>query len=337
MHIITTSLSNFTFIDKVPAGWKPVADPGDTSHPDENGIKVTAGSGGTLRVEAADDETFIEVPDSSATYTTVRVTDGSSNVGNSKAGSGISDIENRTNDVDATGYHSFTGNSPSGDGTYVIVPKLYGSIDVLVDTGDATYATVTLGQNETVHNAAVKTGAGYDIVNVQESDGDDGTDAIVDFGAGTGTGDGLGLHNVLNVHGAGLATIAHVGGGSGTIVIDEVNVYAGASLVIDETSTIGDLEITSGGSATLSADGTFVPTIGIGGGGSASIEAESEIGELNVAGTIDFTGNSDPSTIETLNLSGTVNANAGANIAVTGSLTCPAFTSGTVNAVDDSA
>jgi hypothetical protein len=322
------SLANFTFIDRVPAALKPATD-GDG----HNGIKVQAGSGATLSVEAADDETLIEIPDSVSNLTTVKTTDTSTNVGYSRAGAGVSNVTIRTNDLDdLDGIDDYY---PDG-GTLVRVPKLYGTIHITVDTGDATYATVTLGEGDTVHNAKVKTGAGHDVVNVEAFDSDDGADAIVDFGAGTGSGDGLGLSNVLNVHGAGLATIAHVDGGSGLIVVDQVNVSSGGSLTVEEEATIGDLEITDGGGATLGAEGTFIDTFGIAGGGTASVEAETTIGELTLTGIADFSGDSATSTIDTLILiDGTLNVNADA-IVTAATLDVPSFSDGIINAVDGS-
>ncbi len=51
--LIRTTLTNFTFIDKVPAALKPQFDEGIV----HRGIKVQGGTGGTLRIEAGDDDT----------------------------------------------------------------------------------------------------------------------------------------------------------------------------------------------------------------------------------------------------------------------------------------
>ena len=61
---------------------------------------------------------------------------------------------------------------------------------------------IVLGSNGSIpEQATVVTGAGHELVEVEDFDSDDSADVLVDFGSGNGVGNGIGLHNVLNVHG----------------------------------------------------------------------------------------------------------------------------------------
>jgi hypothetical protein len=301
------SNSSFLFVDQVHAVDKPTTDGTD------DGIKVQGASGGTLRVEAGDDDTYVEAQTASGN-TVVTVLDANSFIGRSRLGSGITNLTLRTNDVAASDYRS-----NAGDGTLVNVSNLGSGIHLTVDTGEGTYDQLVLGYNNDVaEQAVVKTGAGHDLIQVQLSSGVHATDAIVDFVyAGT-----LGLGNELDVASEGTARLANAPGtGAHTIYVDEVVVSGYAfnergTLSVEDTSVIGDLDVTQHGDATAAAD-TTVTTIEVASGGSASIESPSTIGTATVDGIAGFTSGSAPSTVDHFAPSaGTVTVGTGADVTI---------------------
>src|SRR5206468_3257361 len=106
----------------------------------------------------------------------------------------------------------------------------------------------------------VKTGAGYDMIRVEDSVSDDNADVLVDFGQGTGSGDGLGLYNSLVVNGAGTAELTHLNGSTDPIVIDNVDVFQDGNLIVEDEATIGTMEVHGGGTANFQASST-IPTL----------------------------------------------------------------------------
>jgi hypothetical protein len=132
------SNSNFLFVDQVHAAYKP------TSDGTNNGIKVQANGGATLRVEAGPDDTSIAAQTASS-VTTVHVQDTSSHSGYSRMGSGVGNLVIRTNDVIASDYYH-----NDGDGTFVHVLNLGSGIYLTVDTGDGTYDEIALGDGGSI-------------------------------------------------------------------------------------------------------------------------------------------------------------------------------------------
>jgi hypothetical protein len=129
-------IENFLFVDGVPAAFKPRDDDFD-----DLGIKVVAGDGSELRLEADDEDTLIQVNDNILDTDdfwptdTVVVTDNSGFVGFT-AYDGIEYLTLRTNDVVAD---KFRGDSVSGaSGTDVFVHRLGAGIHLRVETGAGT-------------------------------------------------------------------------------------------------------------------------------------------------------------------------------------------------------
>jgi hypothetical protein len=323
MDVIDGSdIEGFLFVDQVPASLKPLDD--DDDH---QGIKVVGGDESKLRLEAGNEDTLIQVNDSIDPNDpegdfwpadTVVVTDNTGFVGFT-AYDGIEYLTLRTNDVVAD---KFRGDTVSGtSGTDVMVRRLGSGIHLEVNTGGGTYDRMTLGKGDSLGlQVTVVTGAGHDVVNIQESDGDDETLALIDFGTGTGSGSGLGLGNILNVHGAGTAIL---GSSSHRVVVDEVNVSNGGNLLVEHASTIGNLQVTFGGAATLEVDGTTVTTFGISSGGTAYMQRQTTIGAFTVDGTANFAGTSSPSTVTQFAVTGSVqgstgvvNVNSGAEVTI---------------------
>jgi hypothetical protein len=155
----------------------------------------------------------------------------------------------------------------------VIFPFFIGSYSLAVDTGRATFSRVRIGESQTVFNATIKTGTGSNIVDVWNSAPN------VDFGPGSGSGNGLGLRNILNLHGANGGAVLKPLGGNHVVVVDEVNVFDDASVIVMGTSTIGELRVRTGGVASIEAPLTVA-------------------GAFDVDGSATFTGTSAPSFID---------------------------------------
>jgi hypothetical protein len=306
--ISASTYSNFLFVDEIPAVDKP-----------SGGISFTGGSGCTLKTVAGDADQLIELSSSTSAGGTITTTDASDTVtGADHYDSTVTHLIIRTNDVVAT---------MLSEGTVVNVGTgfltgLYSGTYLKIETGGlATYDTINLGGGDVPVTGAgtggvlIQTGAGHDTVNLFNNEDDDIV-TTVDFGAGNGTGDGLGLVNLLHIETFGTATLAQYPGSAGhTVVVDNVDVIGG-TLNVGNQSTIGDLEVTSAGTAIIGADSTAIPVFGVDSSSTASIQAAATIGTFTENGIATFTGTSAGSTVDTLDLGGTVNVNYGADVTV---------------------
>jgi hypothetical protein len=184
---ITSASSGVTFYQQVPAAAAP-----------DGGITVSAGSGGTLEIDAGPSDEIMTVTATTSTSGTVQVTD-TTNLdpatdakANDYYGSGISNLTLRTNDKVASTFYSGSTQLAT-DGAFVSVPNLAAATHLAVYTGLSTHTQVILGggDNSNVTDAAVFTGAGHDSIVVTANDGSD-TDGVstasIDFGTGTGWG-----------------------------------------------------------------------------------------------------------------------------------------------------
>jgi hypothetical protein len=131
------NLANFTFIDKVPAALKPKE--GGFG----GGIQVVSDAGNaTLRIEGTADDRAYTVLSSTSSETVVRITDITTDTGRAVASAGVTNLVIRTNDFSGAQNHWPTFPNP---GSSVSVPMLAAGINLAVDTGASTYATVKLG------------------------------------------------------------------------------------------------------------------------------------------------------------------------------------------------
>jgi hypothetical protein len=265
------SLTDFTVVDKVPAARKPQHNDGPDT---EEGIQVQGGTNATLVIDATgfDNDTLIQVKESS--YVEVTDRSGLNTVQSlSHFGSGVTQLEIRTNDVDAAAFRagSFTETSHStwlpDEGTNVLVGSLPSGIHVLVDTGPtATHDNISIGNNESIiEEVTVKTGAGDDIVRLQTTgneggNGDDACEVLVDFAYA----DDLGLGNKLIVRSVGQA---HLNNAPGTtdhpIYVDDVIVSGESSsdrgkLILEYQAEIDDLDVENWGILTIATDDAVV-------------------------------------------------------------------------------
>jgi hypothetical protein len=318
-------LSDFRFVDQVPAARKPTATSGA---PSDHGILVQAtgspSTPGHLKIEAGLTDQFMTVTQSTSTSNTVEVLDVTVSpfrTGTSRAGSGVNKLTLRPSDVvpgsppaPATAYSDFL--ATSGGGTDVIVPFLADDVFLTVDTGAARYSGIWLGTDAgftdsfLYEEAQVMTGAGRCQVTVRGQDGQPQTRARIDFGprgaAGTHTG-----HNKLHVDLNGVATLAELAGASHTVVLEEAfldgfsNVKP-ATLYVEDRSTIDDLDEFDNGLAFVqpTADGTQVPLWNVSANSSASIEGDSTIGTFTVDGVATFVDTSNPSTVNKFDVGG---------------------------------
>jgi hypothetical protein len=283
------SNTNFTFVDQVPAYWKPTSDGAD------NGIKVQGASGATLKIDETgnNDDTYIKA-ETVSTATTVTVTDTTSHVGRTRLGSGVGNLVIRTNDVVASDYYM-----NDGDGTYVSVPKLGSGIHLTVDTGAGTYDEVILASTGAVaEQAMIKTGAGHEVVELGTAISEYTSDALVDFAyAGA-----LGLGNDLYVYSNGNAHLDNAPGTSShSVYVDSVHTTASTAtdygtVSVDHASVIGALNI-----GILSE---------------ATIAAPSTIGEFTVNGIATFTSDSYGTTVRDFAGAGDVTVEGGAAITI---------------------
>jgi hypothetical protein len=275
------------------------------------GIHFDNSSSGVLEIDSDASDTLIEVTDSS----TVTTSDGT-HTGADVRGTGVSVFSIVVNDagyavVNATAHYLTLNNA------------------LRIETGSGTHDTINIGggENSGITDAIIHTGAGNDVVHLdQDDDADASTTASIDFGSGTGSGNGLGLGNELDI-GTSIsgvnctATLAQAAGTSShTIVVDTINVGYGGSVVVASQSTAGDVHLFYYNSA-------------------ASVEAPllvasstSTSGTFTDDGVATFTGASNASTIATLALGGTLNVNYGADLTAT---TFEVTSSGTVNAAAD--
>ncbi len=195
----------------------------------------------------------------------------------------------RTNDVDAAGFYP--------DGGTIVEVDLANGIDLVVDTGAGTFDRIFLDQVPASEVATVITGAGNCEVTLASTL--TGASAVVDF-----TGGELGLANKLFVLGLGTATLANAPGSSDMIFVDEVSVTGAsnkiASLVVEDESTIGMLEVLSHSTATITADYVTVSTVDLGPPSSPS-------GRLDLQDNVmivNYTGSSPIANIQSLITSG---------------------------------
>jgi hypothetical protein len=321
------STTNFTCFDQVSAALKPAS---DGTH---SGTKVQGGSSGTLEVDAGVADTLIEVTSSLATSATISVTDASDSpaiVGLSRFGNGVNHLVLRTNNVDAGDYY------PNG-GTEVNVPALASATFLRIETGSGTYDAINLGGGEDASvSAIVHTGAGHDLVSLQQDDDSDGnTSAVVDFDPGLGSE--LGSGNALYIGGystsgvffetvgfhcsARLESTGHIG------TLDSILVGHTATLIVADESIVGDIHLLSFCDASIEAPLTLSASAST--TGTLTVDSES---------TVEFTGASAGSSIATVSLhqgiltldaatetsvgelnvvsTGVVNANSGAGLAI---------------------
>ena len=332
--IAPSGVSNFLFFDRVPAAFKPFTAGGSSG-----GIQVQAdsGSNATLRMETKEtnnDDRLFSITSSTTSDTIVRTTDVAFNEGDAHIGTGVTNLVIRTNDFDSpSGYWPPSSPSNFDPGSSVSVSTLAEGIHLTVDTGDGTYDKVSLGNGAGFvwEQAIVITGAGHDIVTVGGSEA--GVfPALVDFGDGTGSG-----NNQLNVNEFGIVTLAQEpDSASHIVVVEDVNVGGDgeskiATLIVADPSTIDDLQVNNYGEAFVldSADGTTIPTFGVGAvvgplHSYASIAGESTIGTFTIEGEVDFSATSAPSTVTQFQVlatavtgsTGIVNINSGADVTV---------------------
>ncbi len=302
--VITSPSSGVIFNQLVRAAGTP-----------DGGITVSAGSSGTLEVDAGPDDQIITVTASTSISGSVQLTDTSANVdGISSYGAGISNLTLRTNNNIASTQPVLGGTPASTDGTLVNVPSLVAATTLRIYTGASTYDLIRLGGTETVQNAQISTGAGHNAVMLY-TDGDDSTTATIDFGAGSGSGNGLGLGNELDLFGGATAVLNQIGSTSHTVVVDTVNVNGGGTLDVAHASTIGDIEVDSLGTVVVDAASTIIT---LNNNGTTHVQAPSTISTLTGDGTTEFTGTANPSTVSTVNAaSGILTVDSGATIHIT--------------------
>jgi hypothetical protein len=242
--------TTFTFVDQVPAAFKP-----------DGGIKVQGGTTTKLRIESGPTDQDIRTTDAD----TIVTTDGP-HTGIDVANS-VSAVELIVNDAGEAAVNVVPDNN------YDWTKALF------IETGAGTGDTITIGgaSGSDVSNVTVHTGAGDDVVTLlAHGNGEGTTTATIDFDEDLGSD--LGAENVLNVgdlHGtyAGYKCYATLARASGTrsnheLFMDQLTVAENASVTIAAAATIGDVVI--GGNAhaviqaplnvldTASTDGTFV-------------------------------------------------------------------------------
>jgi hypothetical protein len=196
-----------------------------------------------------------------------------------------------------------------------------------IDTGAGTNDSIDIGYEDTVHQeVTVKTGAGSDVVTLEQNNGDDGAEAIVDFVYA----DELGLGNELDVYSSGTVHLANAPDTSPhTVYVDQVNVYGSwfsqrGGVIVEDEATIDDLHVHDHGTVTIdAADPVTISTFEVDGSdGQASMESETTIGTMEVEGTATFTADStvdnfqDTATGDPPVRHGTVNVDAGAFVDV---------------------
>ena len=178
---ITTYDSGVTLNNEVPAVYQP-----------QGGISFQSGPDGGMVIQAGDNDTAMKVTGTSSTGSTIQVSDPTDGVAvDDVIGGDVTNLTLQTNSL--SGASSTVPN--------VEVPALVSTVALTVNTEGGTYDAVTIGDSELgVTTALVVTGAGHDsVVLGSDDDGDSPGTATVDFGADTGTGDGTGLGNSLEV------------------------------------------------------------------------------------------------------------------------------------------
>jgi hypothetical protein len=286
------SNSNFLFIDRVSAADKPGTDGTN------DGIKVQGGSGGTLEIDQQAADTQIDV----LSATDATTFDGSA-TGTTRRTSSVPHLT-----IMATG----------ADHTTIKASADYLNLTnaLRIETGTRTYDTITLGGGEdsSVTGVMVRTGAGHDVVTVQQDEDADGaTTATVDFGAGTGSGSGFGLLNELHVGGAGAhlavnctATLAQTGGASHVVVLDDATVGYGGTLIVAEESGLGDVTVNGGATMSVQAQLHVVD----------DTSTATGLMDIVAGGVVEFTGTSPGSEVARMSLEGTLTLDASADLTV---------------------
>jgi hypothetical protein len=308
------NLANFTFIDRVPAAFKP-----DEGAPAIGGIKVVSDVGNaTLRIEGTEEDRSYSVTSSTSTNSVIRTIDMALEEGHAQIGQGVTNLVIEPHPVASPTGHWPPSGSNLDPGNLVNVPHLDAGIELTVDTSTGTYDTVTLGSSSGfVTDSTVITGAGNDKVNVRGIDGDFST-ALVDFGDGSGDG-----NNQLNVNLFSTVTLAQApGSASHVVVVEDVNVGGAgdtklATLIVADPASIDDLQLNNYGWALVldEADGTTIPIFTVGGANPinsfASIEGESEIGTMTVNDTAQFLSTSSPTVVTEFDVTGTLSSSIG--------------------------
>jgi hypothetical protein len=293
------------------------------------GIVFNAGGHGMLEFNAGPLDQYITVehgdgisnPDVVVRYTPLSTSE-QTVIGRDTLGYGVPNLTIITNpDV--------TRDIISGVRTRVNVPQLRDT-HLFVDTGASTYDTINIGgnggggaggDNLSVNDAVIHTGAGHNTVNVTASDGPD-TDGIslatVDMGAGNaGTGtNALGLGNALNVGLGSQVTLTQTAGDPHTVVVDTVNVAPTGILKVTDAATLGQVQVDAGGKATISAPST-VDSFNV--DGIAVVEKPTTINSLTTtnttsSGTTTFTGQAGGSAAHTVDYGGTITVGSGATV-----------------------
>jgi hypothetical protein len=265
MDLIRTTLSNFTFIDRIPAALKP---PNDLD--DDNGIKVElAGSatGGPLKIETGPDDHLIRVIESTSSSATVeqRPDIHSTDIGNSRFGAGVNKLTIQTHSSgDArvrVATKEFQVLPPPPPPTFSDLPGLHPNTALRIESlGPRDQIHLGGATNASVH-AVVHTGAGANEVCLKQNKFLFGntTTAIVDFdptlGGGLESGHLLDIGVPVIEAFAGIncrATLEQVGTTSHVIAIDRVRVMNGqygyfsgalspATLEVTDETMIGEL------------------------------------------------------------------------------------------------
>jgi hypothetical protein len=185
-------LSDFLFVDQVPAARKPTATPGA---PNDNGIRVQAtgspSTPGHLKIEAEDIDHRIRITESTSSSATVEVKDLLGNLAHSRFGAGVNQLTIQTHpDGGADVRVATIEPQPS---TPIELPGLHSSTSLRIESL-GTDDTITLGgANDASVYATVHTGAGNNKVFLyQDGDADGATTAVIDFDPTLGGGLGAG-------------------------------------------------------------------------------------------------------------------------------------------------
>ena len=268
MDLVRAPLSNFTFIDRVPAALKP---PNDLD--DDNGIQVEltgSATGGHLKIETGPDDHLIRVIESTSNSATVeqRPDIHSSDIGNSRFGAGVNKLTIQTHTSGDANVRVATKepivSPPSPPPEFSNLPGLHPNTSLRIESlGPRDEIHLGGATNASVH-AVVHTGVGANKVYLKQDKFADGhmTTAIVDFdptlGGGLESGHLLQVGGTQDEGATGVnctATLDQVGTTAHTIIIDRVwltndgpyGVISGpafpARLFVTDATTMGELVI----------------------------------------------------------------------------------------------